>query len=205
MVVWAKPDRPPWVDDELFGSLPRRLSVREVGVRVARRGFRTRRLVVATTLADAATYPADALAGLYRMRWQAELDLRSLKVTLGLDVLRCHSPGLVRAEFWMHVLGYNLIRGVMAEAAAGARCAPRELSFAGAVQAVWAFGAWGACARSRTTDARRGLLAMVGCQRVGDRPNRVEPRARKRRPKHGALLTIPRGQARARLRRGLGT
>lgn len=104
----------------------------------------------------------------------------------------------------MHVLGYNLIRGVVADAAVGVPCAPRELSFAGAVQAAWAFGAWRACSPSRATDLRRGLLAMVGWQRVGARPNRVEPRARKRRPKHGALLTIPRERARARLRRGLG-
>ena len=204
VVVWAKPDRPEWVDAALFGSLPRRLSVREVRVRVAQRGFRTRRLVVATTLADATAYPAQALAGLYRTRWHAELDLRSLKVTLGVDVLRCQSPELVRAEFWMHVLGYNLIRGVMADAAVGVRCAPRELSFAAAVQAVWAFGAWGAFDPARAADLRRGLLALVGCQRVGNRPDRVEPRARKRRPKHGALLTVPRDRARARLRRGLG-
>jgi hypothetical protein len=204
VVTWAKPDRPAWVDDELFAALPRRLSVREVGVRVSRRGFRTRRLVVATTLVDAVAYPAESLADLYRARWQAELDLRSLKVTLGLDVLRCQSPALVRAEFWMHLLGYNLIRGVMAEASTGAGCAPRELSFAGAVQAVRAFGAWLACCPARAADLRRGLLALVGCQRVGNRPDRVEPRARKRRPEHGALLTVPRERARARLRRGLG-
>lgn len=204
VVVWSKPDRPTWVDDALFGLLPRKLSVREVRVRVAARGFRTRRLVVATTLLDPVAYPAQALAELYRMRWHAELDLRSLKVTLGLDVLRCKTPELVRAEFWMHVLGYNLIRGVMAEAAAGAGCVPRELSFAGAAQAVWAFGAWRACSPSRVTDLRRGLLALVGSHRVGNRPDRIEPRARKRRPKHGALLTIPRERAQARLRRGLG-
>jgi hypothetical protein len=204
VVVWAKPDRPAWVDDELFAALPRKLSVREVGVRVAERGFRTRWLVVATTLADAAAYPAESLADLYRARWQAELHLRSLKVTLGMDVLRCRTPALVRAEFWMHLLGYNLVRGTMAEASAGVGCTPRELSFAGAVQAVCAFGVWRACCPSRSAELRRGLLALVGRQRVGNRPNRVEPRARKRRPKHGALLTMPREQARTRLRCGLG-
>jgi hypothetical protein len=138
------------------------------------------------------------------MRWHAELDLRSLKATLGLDVLRCQSPALVRAEFWMHLLGYNLTRGVMAEASAGVGCVPRELSFAGAVHAVCAFGVWQVCGPARAADLRRGLLAMVGGQRVGNRPDRVEPRARKRRPKHGAVLTMPREEARARLRRGLG-
>jgi hypothetical protein len=112
---------------------------------VARRGFRTRRLVVATTLTDAAAYPAAALAELYRMRWHAELDLRSLKVSLGVDVLRCQSPELVRAGFRTHVPGYNLIRGVMADAAVGAGCAPRELSVAARCRRCGRSGR-GACA-----------------------------------------------------------
>jgi hypothetical protein len=203
VVVWAKPDRPEWVDDALFASLPRKVTVREVAVRVAQSGFRTRRLVVATTLLDAGAYPAAALAQLYRARWHAELDLRSLKVTLGMDVLRCKSPGLVRTEFWMHLLAYNLIRGVMAQAAHEVGCRPRELSFAGAVHAVQAFGAWLVASPCRAADLHQGLLVMIGCQRVGNRPDRIEPRARKRRHKHGALLTVPRDQARAQLRRGV--
>jgi hypothetical protein len=203
LVVWSRADRPEWVDDTLFASLPRRLVVREVAVRVTERGFRTRRVVVVTTLRDANTYPAAALAELYRMRWHAELDLRSLKTTLGMDVLRCRTPELVRTELWMHLLAYNLIRGLMAEAAAEAGCMPRELSFAGATQAVRAFGERLAEATPvRAAELRRGLLVMIGCQRVGNRPGRVEPRARKRRPKHGALLTTPRHQARAQLLRG---
>jgi hypothetical protein len=204
VVVWAQPDRPEWVDAALFAALPRKVTVREVAVRVVQAGFRTRRLVVVTTLLDAGAYPAAALAQLYRMRWHAELDLRSLKVTLGMDVLRCKSPQRVRTEFWMHLLAYNLIRGVMAQAAQELGCRPRELSFAGAVQAVQAFGAWlVATSPGRAADLRRGLLVMIGCQRVGNRPDRIEPRARKRRPKHGALLTVPRDQARAKLRRGV--
>jgi Transposase DDE domain len=205
VVVWSRPDRPGWVDDATFAALPRRLEVREVAVRVTRVGFRTRRLVLATTLQDAAAYPADALAELYRARWHAELDLRSLKVTLGMDVLRCRTPGLVRAELWMHLLAYNLIRTVMARAAAEVGCVPRELSFAGAAQAVRAFGdRLVEAVPARAAELRRSLLVMIGCQRVGNRPDRIEPRARKRRPKHGALLTVPRDQARAQLQRAIG-
>ena len=192
------------MDDATYAALPRTLAVREVQVRVAPPGFRTRRLVVVTTLLDAAAYPAGALAALYRARWHAELDLRSLKVTLGLDVLRCRTPEMVRKEFWMHLLAYNLIRAVMARAAADLGAPPRELSFTGALQAVRAFGerlleAGGA----RAEELREWLLIMVGCHHVGDRPDRVEPRARKRRPKHGAYLTKPRQQARAELRNGV--
>ena len=172
-------------------------------MRVTEPGFRTRRLVVVTTLQDAKTYSATALAELYRMRWHAELDLRSLKTTLGMDVLGCRTPELVRSELWMHLLSYNLIRGLMARAAAEAGCVPRELSFAGAMQAARAFGERLLEADLvRASELRRGLLVMIGCHRVGDRPGRVEPRARKRRPKHAALLTTPRDQARAKLLRG---
>src|SRR5262245_3070248 len=204
VVAWDRPDRPEWLDDATDAALPRTLAVREVAVRVAQPGFRTRRLVVVTTLLDADAYPAAALAALYRARWHAELDLRSLKSTLGLDVLRCQSPDLVRKEFWMHLLAYNLIRAVMARAAQDLGCPPRELSFAGAWQAVRAFGE-----RLLEADAARSeelhawLLLVVGCHQVGDRPDRVEPRARKRRPKHGAYLTTPREQARAKLRNGV--
>src|SRR5262245_16279503 len=204
VVVWARPDRPEWLDAATYAALAGGLEVREVEVRVAQPGFRTRRLVVATTLLDARRYPARALAALYRARWHAELDLRSLKVTLGLDVLRCRTPAMVRKEFWTHLLAYNLIRAVMARAAQDLGCPPRELSFTGALQAVQAFGE-----RLREADASQaeqlhaGLLIMVGSQRVGGRPDRVEPRARKGRPKHGAYLTKPREQARAELLSGV--
>jgi len=121
-----------------------------------------------------------------------------------MDVLRCKTPGLVRAEFWMHLLAYNLIRAVMAQAARSRERDPRALSFAGAAQAVRAFGE-----RLQEADATRAsqlqacLLIVVGGHRVGNRPDRVEPRARKRRPKHGALLTKPRKQARAELLTGV--
>lgn len=204
VVAWDRTDRPGWLDEATDASLPRKLMVREVEVRVAQPGFRTRRLVVVTTLLDADAYPAAALAALYRARWHAELDLRSLKGTLGLDVLRCQSPDLVRKEFWMHLLAYNLIRAVMARTAQDLGCAPRELSFAGALQAVRAFGERLLEAGAARAEELHGWLPIVvGCHQVGDRPDRVEPRARKRRPKHGAYLTKPREQARAGLRNGV--
>jgi hypothetical protein len=204
VVRWARPDRPEWLDAETYAALAQGLEVREVEVRVAQPGFRTRRLVVATTLLDADRYPAGALAALYRARWHAELDLRSLKVPLGLDVLRCRAPGMVRKEFWVRLLAYNLIRAVMARAAQDLGAPPRELSFTGALQAVRAFGERLLEAdEAQAEELREWLLVVVGAQQVGDRPGRVEPRARKRRPKHGAILSKPRDQARAELRNGV--
>lgn len=200
VVVWAKPIRPDWMDEATYQSLPEELELREVRVRVPQRGFRTKVLVVVTTLRDASVYPAKDLAVLYRLRWHAELDLRSLKVVLGMDVLRCKSPAMVRKEVWAHLLAYNLIRGVMAQAAEEHGCDPRDLSFTGALQAMASFA-------ERLLEADEDqfeelydwLLLTIGANQVGDRPDRVEPRARKRRPKQYPLLTRPREEARKKL------
>jgi Transposase DDE domain len=197
VVAWAKPPRPDWMDEATYQGLPAELELREVRVRVEQRGFRTKALVVVTTLLDARAYKAKDLASLYRLRWQAELDLRSLKVTLGMDVLRCKSPGMVRKEVWAHLLAYNLIRGVMAQAAEDYGRDPRELSFAGALQAMTAFAERLLEAEGeRFEELYEWLLLTIEANRVGDRPDRVEPRARKRRPKEYPLLTKPREEAR---------
>src|SRR5205823_14635745 len=112
--------------------------IRETRVRVQQAGFRTKALVVATTLLDADEFTKDDLAELYRARWNAELDLRSLKRTMQMDVLRCKTPELVRKEIWTHVLAYNLIRTVMAQAAARHHVEPRSVSLKGAVQTLLA-------------------------------------------------------------------
>jgi hypothetical protein len=197
VVTWAKPQRPDWMDGATYATLPARLEVREVRVRVRQPGFRTRVFVAVTTLRDRAAFPRSDLAVLYRVRWLAELDLRALKQTLAMDLLRCQSPELVRKEVWAHLLAYNLVRGLMAQAAREAEVLPVQLSFKGAVQAVNAFAAgWqAACPRDREEVGRR-LRAAVAHHQVGDRPNRSEPRARKRRPKEYALLKHPRGRAR---------
>lgn len=190
VVKWPKRQRPDWMDRDTYLELPEELELREVRVHVAVRGFRTRVLVVVTTLTDAAISAAE-LAELYRSRWEAELDLRSLKVTLGMDVLRCQSPEMVRKELWAHLLGYNLIRTVMAQVAERGGRSPRELSVSGTVQALLAFAEV-----SDTECGYEALVRLVLAYRVHNRPDRVEPRARKRRPKPYPPLTQPRDQAR---------
>ena len=183
LIRWPKPIRPAWMSAEEYAMLPDELELREVRVRVSQKGFRTRSLVVVTTLADPERYPAESLSHLYRWRWHAELHLRSLKVVLQMDHLRCKRPSRVRNELYMHLLGYNLIRRVMAVAALQSGAWPWEISFKGTLQTISQFlpllssgisiDAW--CA---------SLLAAVATHRVGDRPDRYEPRLIKRRPKH---------------------
>jgi hypothetical protein len=142
VVTWSKPVRPEWLDEATYATLPDTLTLREVRVRVDVPGFRTQVLVVATTLLDPAVMPRADVALLYRCRWYAELDLRALKQTLQMDILRGQTPAMVRKEIWAHLLGYNLIRDQMAAAALEANLVPLQLSFKGAVQAVNAFAGW---------------------------------------------------------------
>lgn len=200
VVVWAKPQRPKWMDEATYAAMPHQLVVREVRVRVPVAGFRTKVVVVVTTLLDADTYSARDLAELYRARWHAELDLRSLKVTLGMDVLRCKSPEMVRKEIWAHLLAYNLIRTLMAQAADQTGCTPRDLSFKGTVQILQAFAERLLDAKGQTLEELYAwLLLAIGAQQVNDRPDRIEPRARKRRPKQYPRLMQPRPVARKQL------
>ena len=201
VVSWAKPARPGWVDEPTYADLPERLEVRELRFAVDRPGYRSRQIVVATTLADALAYPKAEVADLYHGRWHVELDLRSLKQALAMEMLTCKTPAMARKEAWAHFLAYNLVRQVMAEAARAGQCKPRALSFAGAQQTLEAFrwllllaepGAW----RQQIVAA---LRAAVGTHRVGNRPGRIEPRAVKRRPKEYDRLMEPRAQARAKL------
>jgi IS4 transposase len=198
VVTWPKPRKPRTIDQETYDRLPESLVVRETRVRVARPGFRTTALVVATTLLDAGAVAAGDLADLYRARWNAELDLRSLKRTLQMDVLRGKTPDLVRKEVWAHVLAYNLVRTVMAQAAAKHGAEPRSVSFKGAVQALLAFqpvlAALGDRDTARCWHVYEQVLDAVAAHRVGDRPGRFEPRLRKRRPKHYAFLRKPRAE-----------
>jgi putative transposase len=182
LIVWPKPQRPKWMSAEQYAALPAALTLREVRVRVVQKGFRTRSLVVATTLLDAEQYPPEEIALLYRRRWQAELHLRSLKIVLQMDQLRCKTPERVRNEFWTHLLGYNLIRGVMAAAAFQAGKSPWEISFKGALQTLGHFLP-ALLSRISSETWRTALLTAVASHIVGDRPDRFEPRLVKRRPK----------------------
>jgi hypothetical protein len=200
-VVWHRPRRPAEMSAEEYADVPKRLTLRVVYLRVRQPGFRTKALWVVTTLLDAAEVTDKDLTDLYLKRWNAELDLRSLKITLQMDVLRGQTPSMVRKEVWVHLLAYNVARAVMAEAARQVGRSPREVSFAGAMQTLNAFVVqlWGAASREVSQRLWSRLITAVGRHRVGHRPNRYEPRAVKRRPKNYDRLNEPREKARKRL------
>ena len=196
LVRWVKPQRPTWMKQELYDSLPDTLQIRELRVTVERPGFRADEFVLVTTLLDPLEYTKDELARLYLERWNIELDLRSIKCLMKIDVLRCQTPEMVVKEIWMHALAYNLIRGVMAAAAEAHDKVPRQISFAGTLQTMEAFrDKLSAAAPEDREQLVNVMLAAIATHEVADRPGRAEPRAIKRRPKSHDLLTEPRTQA----------
>jgi putative transposase len=191
LVHWRKPKRPDWMSRKVYTTLPAELTLREVRVQVTQQGFRTKQLVVVTTLTDPGEYSSQDIADIYRLRWQAELHLRSLKTVLQMDHLRCKKPYRVRSEFFMHLLGYNLIRRIMALAALKSNARPWRISFKGTLQTLNTFLPM-LSSRAQLDAWCDSLLAAIATHAADDRPDRYEPRLKKRRPKKFKYLREPR-------------
>ena len=207
IVRWPKPPSSRSLPWKAFKALPEFLTIRECRVDVEQPGFRSKSIIVVTSLLDADKITKDDLAGLYRARWNAELDLRSLKSVLPMDVLRCKTPELVRKEIWMHILAYNLIRTIMAQAAALHDLSPRTISFKGAMQSLLAFQPVVALRANRNSIFRmqlcEQLLQCIANHRVGDRPDRIEPRKRKYRSRWYDFLHKPRQEVKLDMVKGV--
>jgi hypothetical protein len=180
LVQWFKPvECPKWMSAEPYASLPESLAVRELRYRVDGKGFRTREITLVTTLIDAELYPADELASMYYRRWTMETNFRHLKITMKMDVLKCETVNGVLKELAVFVLIYNLVRFVMLEASRRQEVEVDRISFIDALR--WLMSA-------RPEDKLCNLVVNP------HRPNRYEPRVRKRRPKPYPLMTKPRRQ-----------
>ena len=196
IVRWNKPSSIRSVDWKTYKSLPDHLTIRETRIRVEQPGFRSKSIVVVTTLLDPDQTTKEDLAFLYRARWNNELDLRSIKTTMQMDVLRCKTPELVHKEIWTHILAYNLIRTIMAQAASGHDIEPRTISFKGALQTLEAFQPLidfqGHRGKSFRATLYQQLLDCISLHRVANRPDRFEPRKRKSKPLRFEKMTKPR-------------
>ena len=190
---WPKPARPAWMTAEEYATYPDSIEVREVRVRVETPGFRTKEVLVVTDLLDSLQYSKKDLAALYRRRWQAELNLRSLKTVMQMEHLRCKEPHRVRNEIRAHMIGYNLIRQLMCEAAIKGNVQPWQISFKSTMQTLNEM----LPILSAIEDHAKLCETMLECclkHVVGNRPDRYEPRVVKRRPKSYTFMTKPRDQ-----------
>ena len=202
LITWSRPKKPAWMSQEQYDQIPETLTLREVKFHVTVPGRRTRILTIVTTLTDPKAYSKEDLAELYGFRWNVELDIRQIKQTLHLDHVRCKTPAMVHRELWVTLLAYNLIRKVIATAAAVHKKRPRQLGFTLACQSLlasWMLLATGSC---REVQALRAMvLARLAANEVADRPGRIEPRVLKRRRHRYPLMQRPRDQLRAHLQK----
>ena len=184
VVRWPKPPkRPGWMTPEQYAQAPQEIVLREV--QVAHR-------VLVTTLMKHRQSSKEDLSQLYARRWNIELDLRHLKSTCAMDVLRCQTPEMNEKQLWVHLLAYNAVRLLMAQAASRTGVQPRSLSFKHTVQLCTQWSTRGLWAQGE----QERLLALIAQCKVGHRPGRIEPRMRKRRPKPYPWLKVPRDEAR---------
>ncbi len=192
--VWHKPlTRPKGLIPEEFTSIPNTLTVRVIKYYIPSPGHRTKYVILVTTLLDTEAYPTTEIMRLYGQRWNVELDLKHLKTTLGMDILRGKTPEMVRKEIYAHLLAYNLLRAVMWEAGTLHQVDPLRLSLQGTRQHLDSFIPQLAFATNRKrTQLYRALLKIIVHKLVLQRPKRCEPRVRKRRPKAYPLMVKPR-------------
>jgi len=193
LITWAKPAKcPKGIADEEFATLPDSLTLRHVRLRVSARGHRTQIVWLVTTLLDSNAYPIESLGELYFQRWGVELHFREIKITLGMDVLRCQTPDMVEKEVLMHSIAYNLVRSLMQKAAIDHGVDLSRISFKGTVDTLRHWSASLEALRGHPNKQKALLSAMleiIAKDLVPLRPGREEPRARKRRPKNYHLLT----------------
>ena len=198
LIEWTRPQRPPWMDEETYATIPETVTLREIHFRVTENGKRSKALTVVTTLLDPCEYTAEDIADLYGCRWNVELDIRQIKQTLNLDHMRCKTPAMVRKELWATLLAYNLIRRVICDAAMVHDKIPRRISFTRTCATILA--SWSCLSLGlHDVSALRILLEGISLLEVPDRPGRIEPRVLKRRRHRYPLMQTPRRNLKQRL------
>jgi len=187
-IEWKKPKRKPvWMTAQAYADLPNTLIVRE---------FAVKGVVYVTTLLNAKKHPKTAVAAFYRERWKIELDFRTIKTHIGMELLRCKSPDSVEKEIAVYVLAYNIIRGNLAQAAMLHDKIPRQLSFRSAVQLVIpAAKQLIVLAGVLLKNALKALFKAIASTAIGQQQRKSQPKAIKRRPKPYSLLMTPRHEA----------
>jgi putative transposase len=197
-VVWPRPKCPDWMSKEEYAPMPTSLEVRLVDVRVDEPGYRTTQFTVATTILDHRVFTSTWIASAYRTRWLVELDIRSIKCSLGMESLRAKTPPMVRSELWSCLLAYNLTRLKMLQSGIDGSRDTRSMSFTKAMVMLGTI--WLMCgARGVNASLIKLGQSLPLDTVVGHREGRIEPRANKRRPKILKLMTLPRAAYQAQM------
>ena len=195
LVIWKRPQNQGPLTHEQWNQLPDSIPMRIVRIHIGIRGFRVRTLWVATTLIDPVVYPKEDLAQLYRQRWQAELYLRDIKTTMGMEELRCKTPAMIHKELCVFAIAYNLLSLLATQSAIAYHLQPHQISFKATADTLRQYrkALLGCLGQPRkTAHIIDHLLQIIAHARVADRPDRLEPRVVKLRPKNYQRMTRPR-------------
>ena len=184
LIEYKKPEKPDWIEEARFEAIPDTIVVRE---------FKAKGKIFVTTLIDSKIYTKHSMIALYKHRWEIETNLNQIKTILGMNILSCKTPEMIAKEIWVYILGYNMIRLLMAQSAAITGLRPTDLSFKHCLQ-LWLNYLQQTATLDEATIIL--LLTLMAQKRVGNRPGRIEPRALKRRPKAYPMLMKPRAEAR---------
>ena len=178
----------------LWCQLPQTITVRQTRARSARPGFRTRELLLITTLLDPVLWPVETLVALYERRWRVELYFDDIKTTMKASSMRCLSPAMVRRELLLHAIAYNLVRRIMLQSAWQEGAPVDQISFKGTLDTVrhWQHTIAAQRGAGARGEALEEMLLLCAADLLPLRPGRSEPRVLKRRPKPYQKLTRPR-------------
>lgn len=193
LMEWKRPAKPNWMSKEEYATYPKSIIVRETKTASQRPGFRTKNQVIVTTLIDEKNITSDDLCALYSLRWFVELNLRSVKAVMRMDILRGKTPEMVRKEIWAHILAYNLVRKVMLQAAVLYQRNPREMSFKLTLQMISAFRQAGML-HEKSRDFYAEFLRAIASKKTGKQKRQGQPRVVKRRPKAFPRMQKPRAK-----------
>ena len=190
--VFKPAGRPKGIDKETWSNLPEDIVLRRITYFIEKKGFRTKKVTILTDLVDSKEYPLREFRELYMRRWSAELFLRDIKITLGMDRLSCKTPEMVEKELYMYIIAYNLIRNIIYKAGLKKGEDPYRISFKGSVNLFVQFlplfeeaGNDGVLLKYILDQLYESIAKIKNPWR----PNRREPRAKKRRPKRYQYLT----------------
>jgi Transposase DDE domain len=193
IIKLTRPARPKWMTIEEYQTFANEIELREVRIHVCQKGFRSKTIIVHTTLVDVEQYTKEDIGQAFRQRWNAEINMRSIKNTMQMEYLRCKTPHRIRNEFYINMVAYNLIRRAIALAAIKANAKPWQVSFKGAMQTLNCF----LSILTSQIDAMHWcdhLLLAIATHEIGNRPDRFEPRVVKRRPKPYPRMMKPRAE-----------
>lgn len=193
IVDWKKPKKPTWMDQKTYDAYPKKITIRE---------FKVNGNIYVTTFLNSKRNHKKELAKIYKLRWQIEISLDSIKTVMQMDMLSCKTPEMVRKEIGIHFLAYNFIRILMAEACQKHWYVPREISFKGTIQLLNAFSPYFVnSTQEKNEEMYLKMLALIVKNKVSNRPNRVEPRLIKQRGKPFNTLKKPRNIEREKIKK----